>query len=66
LIAFGRQGMFGPILNALNISLPFTVAAVIVAQTFVPAPLYVRSARIGFIETDTQIEEAALVEGANQ
>ena len=66
LIAFGRQGMFGPVLNSLKISLPFTVAAVIVAQTFVAAPLYVRSARIGFAEIDIQIEEAARVEGANQ
>ena len=66
MIAFGRQGMFVPILNAPNISLPFTVAAVIVAQTFVAASLYVRSARIGFAEIDIQIEEAALVEGANQ
>ena len=36
------------------------------AQTFVAAPLYVRSARIGFTEIDEQLEEAARVEGANQ
>jgi molybdate transport system permease protein len=66
LIAFGRQGMLGPIFNSANISLPFTTAAVVIAQTFVAAPLYVRSARIGFAEIDIQIEEAARVEGANQ
>lgn len=66
LIAFGRQGTFGPVLNSLNISLPFTSAAVVIAQTFVAAPLYVRSAKIGFMEIDAQIEEAARVEGANQ
>ena len=66
LIAFGRNGVFGPLLSSLNISLPFTVAAVVIAQIFVAAPLYVRAARIGFGEIDIQIEEAARVEGANQ
>jgi molybdate transport system permease protein len=66
LIAFGRRGLFGSMLNVVGISLPFTTAAVVLAQTFVAAPLYVRSARIGFTEIDEQLEEAAHVEGANQ
>jgi molybdate transport system permease protein len=66
LIAFGRNGLFGPALNILGISLPFTTAAVILAQTFVAAPLYVRSARVGFSGIDRQLEEAAHVEGASQ
>lgn len=66
LIAFGRRGLFGSMLNVLGVSLPFTTAAVVIAQTFVAAPLYVRAARIGFTEIDKQLEEAAQVEGANQ
>ncbi len=66
LIAFGRRGLFGSALNLLGISLPFTTAAVVIAQTFVAAPLYVRSARIGFADVDKQLEEAAQVEGASQ
>ncbi|MBI5838560.1 MAG: molybdate ABC transporter permease subunit [Chloroflexi bacterium] len=66
LIAFGRQGLFGPALGIFGISLPFTTAAVVIAQTFVAAPLFIRSARIGFTEIDMQLEEAAHVEGANQ
>lgn len=66
LIAFGRQGVFGAWLNNLGISLPFTAAAVVMAQTFVSAPLFVRSARVGFAEIDEQIEEAATVEGASE
>jgi molybdate transport system permease protein len=66
LIAFGRMGLFGPALSALGVSLPFTAAAVVIAQTFVAAPLYVRSARVGFAHIDRQLEEAARVEGANQ
>lgn len=66
LIAFGRRGLFGSALNLLGISLPFTTAAVVMAQTFVAAPLYVRSARVGFNHVEKQLEEAAHVEGANQ
>jgi len=65
LIAFGRRGMFGSLLSALGISLPFTTAAVVIAQMFVAAPLYLRAGRIGFAEIDRQLEEAAQVEGAN-
>ena len=64
LMAFGRQGVFGGWLAGFGISLPFTTAAVVIAQTFVSAPLYVRAARIGFAEVDPQLEEAAHVEGA--
>lgn len=66
LIAFGRRGLFGSTLSFLGITLPFTTAAVILAQTFVAAPLYVRSARLGFSHIDKQLEESAHVEGANQ
>jgi len=66
LIAFGRQGIFGGWLSRVGISLPFTTTAVILAQAFVSAPLFVRSARVGFMGIDRQVEEAATVEGANE
>jgi molybdate transport system permease protein len=66
LIAFGRQGLFGEWLTSFGLSLPFTTAAVVIAQTFVSAPLFVRALRIGFAGIDPQLEEAAHVEGANQ
>ena len=65
LLAFGRQGLLGTQLNIIGISIPFTTAAVIMAQLFVSTPFYVRSARTGFAALDVQLEEAALVEGAN-
>jgi molybdate transport system permease protein len=40
--------------------------AVVLAQTFVAAPLFVRSAKVGFVEIDPQSEEAAFVEGAGE
>jgi molybdate transport system permease protein len=66
LITFGRQGLVGKYLTPLGISIPFTSLAVILAQTFVSAPLYIRSARIGFEGIDHQLEESAHVEGASQ
>jgi molybdate transport system permease protein len=66
LMAFGRRGVFGSLLNSMGITIPFTTTAVVLAQMFVAAPLYLRSARIGFTEVDRQLEEAAQVEGANQ
>ncbi len=66
LIAFGRRGLFGSLLDWLGISLPFTTTAVVLAQMFVAAPLYIRSARVGFVGVDKQLEEAASVEGANR
>ena len=66
LIAFGRRGLFGSTLDMFGISLPFTTAAVVMAQVFVAAPLYIRSARVGFSGIDKQLEEAANVEGANR
>ncbi len=65
LIAFGREGVFGVWLNSAGIALPFTTAAVVVAQTFVSAPLLVRSAHLGFAGIDRELEEAATAEGAN-
>ncbi len=66
LITFGRRGLLGSTLEIFEISLPFTTAAVVIAQMFVAAPLYIRSARVGFIGIDKQLEEAANVEGANR
>ena len=57
LLAFGRQGILGPILSQLGISLPFTTAAVIFAQIFVAAPFYVRSAKLGFMAVPRDYEE---------
>ena len=48
LMAFGRQGVLGPVLETLGISLPFTTGAVVFAQIFVAAPFYIRSAKLGF------------------
>lgn len=66
LMAFGRAGIFGAWLSGMEITIPFTTAAVVIAQTFVSAPFLVRAARIGFAAIDPEQLEAARLEGANE
>jgi molybdate transport system permease protein len=66
LMAFGRRGLLGPFLTALNVSIPFTMVAVIMAQTFIAAPFYVKAATIGFASIDSELKQAAELDGANR
>jgi molybdate transport system permease protein len=66
LLTFGRNGLFGPWLDAVGIQLPFTTAAVVLASMFVAAPFYVRAARSGFLLVPPELEEAGRLEGANE
>ncbi len=65
LVAFGGRGLLGPLLDELGIRLPFTTAAVVLAQIFVSAPFYIRSAQVGFASVEREIEDAARVDGAS-
>jgi molybdate transport system permease protein len=52
LLAFGRQGLLGGPLSALGIGLPFSRAAVILAQFFVAMPFYLQAAIAAFRHLD--------------
>ena len=65
LLTFGRRGFFGPVLATLGINLPFTTAAVIMAETFVAAPFFIRSAQTGFASVAHPLEESASDLGAD-
>ena len=65
LMAFGRNGLLGPALGGLGVTLPFTTAAVIFAQVFVAAPFYIRAARIGFAGVDPTYEEVSQTLGVS-
>lgn len=65
LITLGRRGFLGSTLADLRISLPFTTAAVVLAQVFVSAPFYIRAAQNGFQSVSKEIESAARVDGAD-
>lgn len=66
LLAFGRRGLLGPPLDVLGIELPFTTAAVILAQAFVSAPFFIRAARTGIQSVDSDLEDAARVDGGGE
>lgn len=59
LMAFGRNGLLGPLLEDLGIALPFTAAAVVFAQVFVASPFYVRSAKLGFQSVARDYEDVS-------
>jgi molybdate transport system permease protein len=61
LLAFGRQGLWG----GLPLALPFTPAAVVVAQVVVAAPFYVQSAAAGFRGVDDDLLLVARTLGAS-
>ena len=63
LLVFGRRGLLG---DAFDLSIPFTTLAVILAQTFVSAPFFIRSARTGISNVDLDLEAAARVDGASE
>jgi molybdate transport system permease protein len=66
LIVFGRRGLFAGPFEFLGIAVPFTTIAVILAQTFVSAPFFIRSARTGIASVDLDLEDAARVDGASE
>jgi molybdate transport system permease protein len=66
LLLLGRNGPVGGLLAERGISLPFTTAAVVVAQIFVSAPFYVRAARAGFASVPEETEDAARADGAGE
>jgi molybdate transport system permease protein len=65
LMAFGRQGLIGPALSGLGITLPFTTTAVIFAQVFVAAPFYVRAAKLGFQAVARDYEDVSQTLGVS-
>jgi molybdate transport system permease protein len=65
LMTFGRSGMLGGWLGSLGLEIPFTPLAVILAQSFIAAPLYVKSAALGFSNVDCELKKAAALDGAS-
>ena len=47
LMAFGRRGVLGPLLDSAGIDIAFSTVAVIMAQMFVAAPYFIKTATVG-------------------
>lgn len=52
---FGRNGLFGPALAAAGVRVPFTTAAVVLAQVVVSAPFFVQAAAAAFRRVDEEL-----------
>jgi len=65
LMAFGRRGILGGLIDDLGIHIAFTPIAVVLAQLFIAAPFYIKSATLGFTSIDTELEQAASLDGAS-
>ena len=66
LFVFGRRGLLGEPLAVFGLTIPFTTVAVILAQVFVAAPFFVRSARAGLAAVDRDLEDAGRTDGASE
>jgi molybdate transport system permease protein len=66
LLVLGRRGLLGGPLQDAGVDIAFTTTAVVVAQVFVSAPFFVRSARAGLASVDRDLEDAARVDGASE
>jgi molybdate transport system permease protein len=64
LLTFGRFGLLGHYLNLFGVDIAFTPVAVVMAQTFVAAPFYLKTAAGAFAGVSREIEGAAAVDGA--
>jgi molybdate transport system permease protein len=65
--ALGRRGLVGQYLDRwFGITLPFTMAGVVVAQTFVAMPFLVLTVEAAFRQQDQRYEEAARTLGASR
>jgi molybdate transport system permease protein len=65
LMAFGRRGLLGPTLATAGIVLPFTPAAIVLAQVFVSSPFYIRAVQARFEAIPQEVEESASMDGAS-
>lgn len=66
LMTLGRRGWIGGWLESFGVEIAFSTAAVVIAQVFIAAPFFVRSAALGFAGIDEELEEAAKLDGASR
>jgi molybdate transport system permease protein len=65
LMAFGRRGLLGPWLTVAGLQIGFSTTAVILAQSFVCLPFYIRAAQAGFRSVDPELERVAYTLGVS-
>ena len=66
LLVLGRRGVLGGALDEIGVSLPFTTAAVVIAQLFVAMPFLVLTVDAALRSLDPGAEEAARTLGGSE
>ena len=67
LMAFGRRGLLGQVLDAaFGVRLPFTTTGAVLAETFVAMPFLILTVEAGLRSMDRRYEEAARTLGAGR
>ena len=66
LTTFGRGGALGVLWASMGLSLPFSTAAVILAQIIVGAPFFIAAATAGFRRVDPEMIDVARTLGASK
>lgn len=66
LMTLGRRGLVGGWLENIGVEVAFSMAAVVIAQIFIASPFYVRAAALGFAAINSEIEQAAQLDGASR
>ncbi|HET6248926.1 MAG TPA: ABC transporter permease [Tepidisphaeraceae bacterium] len=65
LLTLGRRGVLGIYLQRMGIEIDFTAVAVVIAQTFVAAPYFIKSATVGLASVSDELLEVAALDGAS-
>ena len=65
LMTLGRRGLLGLWLQAAGLTVSFTTGAVVLAQSFVSLPFYIRAAQAGFRSVDPDLERVAYTLGVS-
>ena len=66
LFTFGRGGLLGGLLDDAGVRVAFTTGAVILAQTFVAAPFYIKAAQAGIASVDPELERVSATLGEGE
>jgi molybdate transport system permease protein len=64
LLAFGRRGLLGPLIEGAGLDIAFSTTAVVLAQVFVAAPFYIQAATAAFAGIDENLLVVARTLGA--
>ncbi len=66
LLLLGRRGLFGPLLSAIHVQIPFTWFGAALAQAIIAMPFLVMTLRVAFESIDPELKEMACSMGASR